>query len=360
MALCGCSANKQEEEEENEDDCQIGMFDEDEENEIIEVPEELASEAETDSDSSDSTDSLEDSYSTDDTDESGMYDVSPIVEAYRSGNLSELTDTQFEIYEKAANVLDEIIKDGMDDYEKELAVHDWIIYNCTYDEGSLSAIPRPSENCDNPYGVLINGEAICRGYTTTFRMFMGMLGIPCGTVHAEDIEGDEHAWNTVKLDGSWYYVDCTWDDPVPDFDGRPVRHTYFNVSREEIAVEHILPDGAPDTESLDNSFYSRSAVEISDIDEIYPAVRSAIENNQDSVVLIFDSSTGIELEKADDFGEEYCPEDENLEKALDGIWEKLVSDGETVGNSGYVFARRVNTSSGIGLLVEVGQYQNDD
>lgn len=299
--------------------------------------------------------SFSDSSGSEGTGISDMYDVSPIVEAYHSGDTSALSQLDLDIYNKACTVLDEIITDGMGDYEKELAVHDWLVYNCTYDSGSLSAIPNPSENCDNPYGALINGQAICKGYTTAFRMFMGMLGIPCGTVHSADTDGDEHAWNTVKLDGSWYYVDCTWDDPVPDFDGRPVTHKYFNISREEISERHVLPEGTPETDSLENSWYSRSAVKISSLDEIYTLAARALVNDISGIVFVFDDSLGISFNEYDSIDGFYIPEDERLSEVIDGLYSALAENG-IVGESGYVNVRRVQTSQGIGLLVEVSQF----
>ena len=249
-------------------------------------------------------------------DKPDMFDVSPIVEAYRSGDSSKLSQLEKDILDKAANVLDEIITDDMDDYAKELAVHDYLIINCTYDEGELKAIPQPSENCDNPYGTLYNGQAICKGYTTTFRMFMGMLGIPCGTVHASDTDGDEHAWNTVKLDGSWYYVDCTWDDPVPDYDGRLVEHTYFNCSRELMEQRHILPDGTPETDSIKYSYNNQSAVNISELSQMYDAIESAADNKADSAVLVFDDSMGLEFSTHKDLLEN--PDFQNEIAKIDG------------------------------------------
>ncbi|MGN0632255.1 MAG: transglutaminase domain-containing protein [Oscillospiraceae bacterium] len=244
-----------------------------------------------------------------------IYDVDPIVLAYHANDPSGLEGIDAEIYDKACEIIGEIITDDMTDYEKELAVHDYIVYNCTYDKGALAAIPIHSENCDNPYGALINESAICLGYTTTFRLFMGMLGIPCGTVHSTDTDGDEHAWNTVQLDGSWYYVDVTWDDPVPDHDGRLIYHTYFNVTRDKIAEEHILPENAPETDSIKYSYPNQSAVYVSDMEQLKQAISDAAERKANSAVVILDESFGINFKKtntegiyratlSDDFGKQ--------------------------------------------------------
>jgi hypothetical protein len=276
-----------------------------------------------------------------------LYDVKPIIEAYKNGDISALSTLDLAIYEKACGVLNEIVSDDMDDYEKELAVHDYIISNCTYDTATLGAIPHESENSDNPYGVLINGQAICKGYTTTFRMFMGMLGIPCGTVHATDVSGDEHAWNTVKLDGSWYYVDCTWDDPVPDSDNRLVEHMYFNVSKDFIAIEHNLPDGVPETDSVANSYANRELIEIDDYSEIENAVKTAVSENSDSVALLFDDklSEKIDLSEADEPYNYYelFEADTELDNEINSV---LNSEGLNL--NGYL---RVETEKGMALSV---------
>ena len=48
-----------------------------------------------------------------------------------------------------------------------------------------------------------------------------------------------HAWNMVKIDGEYYHVDVTWNDPVPDRQGR-VLHTYFNTSdRKMLQGKHV-------------------------------------------------------------------------------------------------------------------------
>jgi len=94
----------------------------------------------------------------------------------------------------------------------------------------------PDPDNDNPYGLLINKTAICRGFTYTFQLFMDMLGIDCITI--EGYSGyamDEHAWNMVRIDGEWYCVDVTWNDPAGTGGaslGREITHKYFNVTSQ--------------------------------------------------------------------------------------------------------------------------------
>lgn len=157
------------------------------------------------------------------------YDAEAVLSAYWSGDTSLLSPKNLAIYNAAVNVIATVVNDGMTEYEKELALHDWIAANCEYDAAVHDHSPsaRPNPDNDNPYGMLIGGVGICKGYSGTFQLFMDMVGVECITVPgASGIE--EHAWNMVRLDDEWYCVDMTWDDPY----GVIPRHDYFNVTSE--------------------------------------------------------------------------------------------------------------------------------
>ena len=150
-----------------------------------------------------------------------------VLAAWQSGDSSQLGDKDKAILEAASAVIATEVSDDMEPLEKELALHDWIIYNVDYDPETLSNLPTatPDPDGDNPYGPLVNGVGVCGGYSSTFKLFMDMVGIPCVTVPGLANNGEEHAWNKVQLDGDWYCVDTTWDDPT---DADPY-HVYFNV-----------------------------------------------------------------------------------------------------------------------------------
>lgn len=90
--------------------------------------------------------------------------------------------------------------------EKILAVHDEMVKNCEYD----------MKNSDEPishhaYGIFANNTAVCQGYAQAFYMIMNELGIENNFCISDSVN---HEWNYVKVDGKWYHVDVTWDDPV--------------------------------------------------------------------------------------------------------------------------------------------------
>lgn len=159
------------------------------------------------------------------------YDAEAVLQAYQSGDSSSLSEINRSILDAAKDVIASEINDDMSDYEKELAIHDFIIGWSRFDYSVFgrSSADGFTEGSDTPYGVLIDQSAMCHGYSSTFQLFMDMLDIECMTVFGiPSSNGVEHSWNMVKLDGEWYCVDCAWDDPIG---GSPC-HTYFNVTSD--------------------------------------------------------------------------------------------------------------------------------
>ena len=133
------------------------------------------------------------------------------------------------------------------DYQKALVLHDWLTSNTAYD---LSYTHYGSE------GVLFHGLGVCNAYTLTYSRMLSAVGISSMTVTgtAEDKysgNSGSHAWTLVLLDGSWYHVDTTWDDPIPDGNER---HTYFCLTDEEMAADHTW--NASDYPAANGTLYS--------------------------------------------------------------------------------------------------------
>lgn len=256
-----------------------------------------------------------------------LYDTKPISDAYLSGNTAGLDEIQLAILAKAKEIINEVITEGMSPYDMELAIHDRLVWDITYDEEDLNAISEPSEHNRDPYGALIEGSCICAGYATSFQMFMDMLGIQCRTIHAKAHDGAEHAWNMVCFDGNWYHVDVTWDDPVPDKKNRPVRHTYFNVTDELMLEEHEWETGdTPPADSFEYSYTVRSCRELEGLDELPDYIEELYQNKRrDGTFRV----KGLEIEdKAKDtvfpkgFKKDSSDLTEKLEDTLSGLSKK--------------------------------------
>ena len=160
-----------------------------------------------------------------------LYDTSAIQRAWESGDDSGLSDKDREILERCREVLGEVLTEGMSAYEMELAVHDWLVEWGSYDR-TVYDNPNHSGRTGyrNPWGMLVGGYGNCLGYSSTFQLLMDLSGVECITVVGAAFGSrEDHAWNMVKLDGEWYCVDVTWDDPTGAArNGR--HHRYFNVT----------------------------------------------------------------------------------------------------------------------------------
>lgn len=128
------------------------------------------------------------------------------------------------LYEqKVTEVLDTCIYDGMSQLEIALSIHDYLVLNTAYDT---------TETRNSGYDLLVNGTTMCAGYAEAYQDLLLRAGIPCLYVSSDSME---HAWNLVCIDGQWYHVDVTWDDPSPDQYGF-VSHEYFLLTDQEIAA----------------------------------------------------------------------------------------------------------------------------
>ena len=152
--------------------------------------------------------------------------------AYKTGDTSLLSENDMIFYQRLKACLDTAVGTP---FEKELAVHDWLVLNCAYDYDNYQHNTIPWESY-SPRGLFCNGKAVCQGYAESFKLCMDILGIPCVIVTGTG-NGGAHAWNAVELDGEWYMVDVTWDDPVPDTPGR-VGYAYLNLTDEKMSRDH--------------------------------------------------------------------------------------------------------------------------
>lgn len=162
----------------------------------------------------------------------GYSDATRIM-AWLEGRLDGLSELETKVFNKAQAVHDALVTPGMSEYDQVKAFHDWLVNNTEYDltfrETSYDAA-----------GPLLYGRAVCDGYSKALDLLCYLSGIDCVRINGEATNSSGstggHAWNKVKIDGQWYNVDVTWDDPVSS---RPIlRYDYFLVSDNVLARDH--------------------------------------------------------------------------------------------------------------------------
>lgn len=166
-----------------------------------------------------------------------------------SGNNDNYLTDEFSSKDEIDNALEDIEKvkyyfiqnKKENTYENIKMVHDYLVESIEYDENTSYSY--------NIYGALVNNKCVCEGYAKSFKYLMDALEIPCTIVigEATNSQGDteNHAWNYVKLEESWYDVDCTWDDPIiigPGFLSNFSKYKYFLKGESESSKVH-MPNG---------------------------------------------------------------------------------------------------------------------
>lgn len=155
----------------------------------------------------------------------------------------------------AEQIVYKIISDDMTDFEKAIAIHDWLTFNVDYDFSYTNYFIEET---------LKTKSAVCQGYALSFCSMAKYAGLEAEFVggKAKNAKGEEepHAWNQVKIEGIWYNVDVTWDDPATPgkekTDHEKNNYSYFLVSDETLSKDHI-----PETDTHRCSVdYNRYAV----------------------------------------------------------------------------------------------------
>lgn len=107
------------------------------------------------------------------------------------------------------------------------SIHDYIINNVQYDTPYTEG--KSPHRANTAYGALIEGYAVCGGYTDLMSIFLNRMN-----VSNYRISNNEHVWNYVYLDGQWYHLDLTFDDPITNNGKNLLRHDYFLISTERL------------------------------------------------------------------------------------------------------------------------------
>ncbi len=149
---------------------------------------------------------------------------------------------------KVKDIENEIWKDNMTETDKIKEAHNYIINNSKYDKD------RSDKNIvkyksDTAYGTLLEGYSLCGGYTDAMELFLEDLHLKNYKISSEN-----HVWNALYLNGSWYHLDLTWDDPITNDGSDILEYNFFLITTNELTE---LED---EQHNYDKNIYSELAV----------------------------------------------------------------------------------------------------
>ena len=188
----------------------------------------------------------------------------------------------------AEKIVSQIITKNMNEFDKVKAINDYIMLNVRYDRENYEKNTIPF-SCYTAQGAMEDGVAVCSGYAKMFQFLAKAAGLD--STYVTGSAGGPHAWNQVKVDGKWYNIDTTWNDPDCErFENGHYYcgcYEYFLISNELFEKTHT-PNGKVHecTDNLDLKAittgcpYSTSSVYCNTSDELKAHVKEAIRTNQ--------------------------------------------------------------------------------
>lgn len=113
-----------------------------------------------------------------------------------------------ELTARVSEVLKSLKLDGCSDEVKSARIHKYITDHVVYDHANLNNVNYKLKY--TAYAALINGTAVCQGYSVLFYRMALDAGLDARVISGKGNGGD-HAWNIVRLNGKYYNLDSTWD-----------------------------------------------------------------------------------------------------------------------------------------------------
>ncbi|MBR1855144.1 MAG: hypothetical protein IJ794_18735 [Lachnospiraceae bacterium] len=151
-----------------------------------------------------------------------------------------------------------------DDYERIKYIYDTLVLETDYDRNA-------SDN-QNVYSVFVGHASVCQGYAKAFQYLLERMDMDCTLVQGDVWEtGEGHAWNLVRADGEFYYVDVTWGDisyrnleeteeeaQVPELP-EWISYDYLCITTEQLLRTHLPDDSMelPLCTAVDDNYYVR-------------------------------------------------------------------------------------------------------
>lgn len=138
------------------------------------------------------------------------------------------------------------------EYEKAKYVFEILVQNVDYDTSA--------QNNQNIISVFLNRATVCQGYACATQYLLRILGMQSALVTGV-ANGESHAWNLVRINGNYYYMDTTWGNSRY-LDGtsqveKYVNYNYLAVTSEEITRTHRIDDSFPMPEctSMEDTYF---------------------------------------------------------------------------------------------------------
>lgn len=210
----------------------------------------------------------------------------------------EIKKMQAEIVKKSSIIMDQIIKDGMSDDEKRLAIYNYLVDNADYDMDALEECKKSGyekkkdnkyEDSFNAYGVLVKNKGVCMSYAEAYKLLSDLAGIKC-RVATGYLDGNlPHAWNMINIDDEWYQLDSTNNAKTAG-----VPYFLYDASSEiakqtSFTLDDLFEsdDNISKFESKNNEYeyYTKNKLTVDNMRDYEKVLEKEVDSNTDKVIV---------------------------------------------------------------------------
>ncbi len=170
--------------------------------------------------------------------------------------------------------LTRVVKDKSD-WEKEQYIHDFICENVKYDK-------LKKQYSHEILGPLGQGVGVCEGIAKAVKILCDQLSIPCIVAISENNPEKNikyrHAWNVIRINGSWYHLDATFDNTLGK---KEVRYDYFNLGDKSIFRDHEpVIYKVPACDECDHFYYKEKKLSFTKQEDVVRRCQQALKKDK--------------------------------------------------------------------------------
>lgn len=209
-------------------------------------------------------------------------DAGKVVQTVRCGKpLGKSDQKALEIKSQSTRILNAV--KGKNDYEKIVYFHDYIVSHCENVNSNTEGIG------DNAYGVLLQGKSSNIGYAEAMQLLLTLSEIENDVVFAKSkvakIEQGVYWFNRVKLDGEWYNISVSGDDPRSGSIAAGISRGYLLVNDEVMQQEYTWEEGRYPAATSGENWYLREGLDVNSQDALEAALRKSLRQRQTFVTV---------------------------------------------------------------------------
>lgn len=188
------------------------------------------------------------------------------------------------IEEYVKSILVEVNKKS-NKYEKVKYIFDVIIKETEYDIHA-------ADN-QNICSIFITHKSSCQGYSKALQLLLHRIGMECSLVTGYVSAGENHVWNIVKIEDSYYHMDATWGDVYFEDAEREknplINYDYMCSTTRDITKTHTIISNftIPNCTDIKYNYYTQENLmfETVDLERVRDILCNAAANYADTITI---------------------------------------------------------------------------